>query len=57
MEKQVTPEDVDETIERMQNLYNNIFVHAYNYCEERNPKSKEGKARKDMVMLIRDQAN
>jgi hypothetical protein len=25
MEKKVTPEDVDETIERMQNLYNNIF--------------------------------
>ena len=57
LKERITPEDVDETIERMQNLYNRIFLHAYNYCVERNPGSKEGKARKDMVLLIRDQAN
>ncbi len=55
--KKISPDKVDEEIENMQNLYLQIFEKAFQYCQNRHSSFKEGKARKDMVMLIRDQAN
>ncbi len=53
----VTPENVEQLVEELMDIYNSIFEHAFRYCEKQNPFFPEGKARKDMVKLIRDQAN
>lgn len=53
----ITPENVEEQIELLMKIYDHIFKLAYNYCEKQDPWFPEGKARWDMVLLIRDQAN
>ena len=57
LKKKVNPKTAEKDIEKLKEIYDNIFQYAYIYCEKRDPMFKEGKARKDMVLLIRDQAN
>ncbi|MBQ4293401.1 MAG: hypothetical protein II754_01980 [Lachnospiraceae bacterium] len=55
--KRIDPETAEKDLEELKNIYNDIFQHAYVYCSKRGSIWPEGKARKDMVLLIRDQAN
>lgn len=55
--KRITPENVEKQIELLMSIYDRIFKLAFKYCVKQNPWFPEGKARRDMVLLIRDQAN
>lgn len=55
--KRINPDTAEKDVEYLKDIYNAIFRHAFTYCSKRNSIWPEGKARRDMVLLIRDQAN
>ena len=55
--KRIDPEKAEEDVNYLKDIYNAIFEYAYAYCIHRSSIWPEGKARRDMVLLIRDQAN
>lgn len=57
LNKPITPGNVEKQLEVLLDIYDSIFKHAFHYCEKQHPWFPEGKARRDMVLLIRDQAN
>ena len=55
--KAIDPQTIDADIETLQNIYDEIFKTAFSYTQKFGGFFAEGRARRDMVCLIRDMAN